>query len=428
MNHELNLISLSNSQLAKKLYHGELTEQEIKQLPAQVVYLALKTIGLDSAQEIITALSPHQYQLALDFEFWSDDRINENQVWNWLTVIDENTDFEALDNFLKQVDQNILIFFICKYVQVEVHEEPTEMPPTAQAYTPDLGYTWLTIETGNVENDRKLGKILAYIFEQNPDYFYRLMYMPHSCTPSFLEETSFLAKETRISTEGIPELKLAWQMNSALEIKAILPLLKNATKTDYNFFKKSNYPLPKGVYSIEPLRTFIQTIIQDNQNLIFDIEYDFAGLLNAAIVFCKIDFSDFEQIQKLAEKVKGAVNLGLEKLSNELSDESITNYALIYKQVGIQNLYRLGLTELKNLKLFAQKIIRELPPDTNLEPALTVVLETLTSLFPEYPVLIDELKQNSAILNLLPTTKAFEKLSELEEAKAFLQPVITMNL
>jgi hypothetical protein len=418
MNNELSFISLSNTQLAAKLYNGELSEQEIQQLPAQVVYLALKTIGLDSGQEIIAALSPEQYKLALDFEIWSDDRINENNVWNWLTVIDENADLEPLDKFLKQIDQNILIFFICKYVQVTVHEEPTEMPPTPHSYTPDLGYTWLTIDTGDADNDYKIGKVLAYIFEKNPDYFYRLMYMPNTCTPSTLEEEAFSTKETRISAEGIPERELAWQMNSALDIATVLPLIKSDTKADYNFIKKSNYPLPKGVYSIEPLRTFIQTIIQDNKNLFFDVVHDFAGLLNAAIVFCKTDFSDFEQIQKLAEKIKGSVNIGLEKLAAELAQESAINYNLIYQQVGIQNLYRLGLNELKSLRLFVKKIATQLD-DTNQEAYLNVNLDAATFIFPEYPVLIDELQQK-ATLHLLPASKAFEYLSEIEKVKTFL--------
>ena len=338
----LSLISTSSSKLAKKLYAGELTEKEVKQLPAQVVYMALKTLGLDSAQDIISTLTEHQYQVILDFEFWSGDKINEANIWNWLTVIDD-AGIEQLGTFTERIDQNILVLLVGKYVQSVVNETNDGPSPYPGGYTPDNGYTWINIDTGNENNNHRLKKLLEYIVGTDPDYFYQLLYMPKTCTPSELEEESFGEKSKRLTSEGIPELDVVFKMNAPLNIDHAKLMLKQSGAehgAEYTFIQRTPYPISKGAYSAEPLRSFLRSVVQDNPELILDIEYEFAGLINAAIMFYKIDFSDLDQVQKLIEKVKETVNAGLDKVMAAVQE---TNYDAIYKQIGIQNLYRLGL-------------------------------------------------------------------------------------
>ncbi len=419
---KLAILALSNTELAKALYNGNLAEEEIKALPAQTVYTAVKTIGLESSQDIISALSHKQYEIALDFEFWSNDIINEDNIWNWLSIIDDPKGFESLDRFIKEVDQNILVFLITKYVQIEVNEEQTESPPFQQGYTPDLGFTWLAINTGDDEHDRQLGKILAYIFESDPDYFYRLIYLPNTCTPSILEEESFALRNSRLQGEGIPDKETAWRVNSPKTASAILPLLKS--KPDFNFTKKSNYPLLHGGYASEPLRGFIQDIIENDTNLIFEIEQNLAGLLNSAIIYCNIDFSNFDIVKRLSEQVKGAINLGLEALIDKLgkTNTEYDNFA-IYKQIGIQNIYQIGLNELKQIHSAANKILKNIEnknSDNNIPDSKElVILDALAKQIPEFSLLIHG-NNSPDTLTLKQETKPFEHLTEIEQAKIIL--------
>ena len=155
------LVGLDGSALAKAILNSDIPEKLIQNLPAQALYMAIQANALEDSQELITASTPEQYQLMLDFELWSEDKINEHRLFNWIKIIDNEQSIIPLARFIKQIDQRLVAALVCKYIDAEVNEEQTNPPSNMKAYTPDHGYTWIAINSGDPENDRIIGRILT---------------------------------------------------------------------------------------------------------------------------------------------------------------------------------------------------------------------------------------------------------------------------
>jgi hypothetical protein len=82
---------------------------------------------------------------------------------------------------------------------------------------------------------------------------------------------------------------------------------------------------------------------------------EFTYILNGAVVRFGVDFSDHEQVLSLCERVKGAINIGLERLVKD-SDRTVQD---VYQTLGLGKLYRLGVTELISIRSLARKISLE---------------------------------------------------------------------
>ncbi|HQH27617.1 MAG TPA: DUF6178 family protein, partial [Oligoflexia bacterium] len=185
---DLPLPALSALQLARMILSAPVPEHIISCLPAQSLYMAVQALGLESAREIIEAASDEQYRLLLDLHLWDKDSFNEENFWDWLSVIDDPDSFDSLQHFQECLDPRLTALVIQRNVAVQVNEEPTEVPPGAGWYTPDKGYTWLRILCTEAEEHRLLGRFLALLFDQNPELFYQLIALPQAATAIELEE------------------------------------------------------------------------------------------------------------------------------------------------------------------------------------------------------------------------------------------------
>jgi hypothetical protein len=162
-----------------------------------------------------------------------------------------------------------------------------------------------------------------------------------------LEEESFQERTKRLAAEGVPEPEIAMTVNAPYSYhEALADLHERKTHKIIEDIR----PVEPLLYEARSTKLFAELLRRATDHEV--VEMEFTYLVNAAVVRFGVDFADQEQVLNLCERIKGAINLGLEKLLKD-SDRLIGD---LYQSLGLEKIYRLGLTELLSLRALARKI------------------------------------------------------------------------
>jgi hypothetical protein len=408
-------------ELYKAIFEAEAPEQMVRQLPVQSLFMVMKQMGLSSCCDLIGMASLEQCRLLTDLDLWHGDTLNEEALWEWLALADEADSLEVLQKLLKCVDLKLVAILIGKYVQVQVFEEPTDQPPGPGFHTPDKGSTWIGITIENPDHHFLLARLLALIFETNTELFYQLLQTPSVATLSMLEEESFSERTKRLAAEGVPEPEVAASIHAPYAFnQAVLEL-----------HEQHKHKVIEDIRAVEPLlyearaaKLFAELLRKVSDHEV--VEMEFTYLANAAVVRFGVDFADQESVLQLCEKIKGAINLACEKLLRD-SDRTVLE---LYNALGLEKLYRLGLTDILSVRSVARKVSLEVAEKfKDSDNALFSIIACAREPFPCIPMCIND--DGSVVDNegSLPTGgRPIESLQALASVRAALEQVISQKL
>lgn len=369
-------------ELYNAIFEAEAPEQVVRQLPSQSLFMIVKQRGLASSSDLISMASLEQCRVLSDFDLWHGDVLNEEVLWEWLALTDETDSLELLQKVVKFIDLKVIAILIGKYVQVKVLEEPTDQSPGPGFHTPDKGYTWIGITMENPDHHFLLARLLALIFETNTELFYQLLSTSSVATLTMLEEESYQDRVKRLAAEGVPEPEISAQAHAPYALTDALHDLRENKPRKTIEDVRSVEPL---LYEARSTRLFAELMrrVTDHE----EVEMEFTYLINAAVVRYGIDFSDQEQLLALCEKVKGAINIALEKLVKD-SDRTVLD---VYQALGLGKLYRLGLTEITSLRSSARKVSLEVAEKfKDSDRVLFATLACAREAFPSMPAFLED--------------------------------------
>jgi hypothetical protein len=369
-------------ELYKAIFEADAPEQVVRQLPAQSLFMVIKHQGLAASADLLSMASLEQCRLLSDFDLWKEDTLNEEALWEWLALTDETDSLELLQKVVKFVDLKLLAILIGKYVEVKVFDDAADQPPGEGFHTPDKGFTWIGIKTEDPEHHFLLARLLALIFESSAELFYQLLATSSVATVSMLEEESYQERTKRLAAEGVPEAEATALMHAPFSL----------AEARADIAAGSDRIIIEDIRSIEPLvyearstRLFAELMrrVTDHE----EVELEFSYIMNAAVVRWAVDFSDQEKVLLLAEKVKGAINIALERVVSD----GVSTVGEAYRSLGLTKLYRLGLTELMALRRKAQRVPKDVAQkiaedDKILFCTLACALEP----FPEMPLFLSD--------------------------------------
>jgi len=369
-------------ELYRAIFEADAPEQMVRQLPVQSLFMVVKQMGLSSCVDLITMASLDQCRSLTDLDLWHGDALNEEALWEWLALTDEGDTLEVLQKVLKFLDLKLVALLIARYVETKVFEDPTEQPPGPGFHTPDKGHTWIGINTENSDHHFLLARLLAMIFETNTELFYQLLASPSVATASMLEEESYQERVKRLAADGVPEPEIAASLHAPY---SFAEALKDLHERGPRRVIEDVRPVEPLLYEARSSRLFAELLrkISDRET----IEMEFTYLLNAAVVRFGVDFADQEKVLELCEKIKGSINLALEKLVKD-SDRSVLD---VYQVLGLEKLYRLGLTDILSLRVQARKVSLEAAEQIrNTDPVLFSIVACAREAFPSLPACVDE--------------------------------------
>lgn len=407
------LTGVKAKSLAKAIFDAEVPEDVVKSLPAQSLYLAIKANGLESSLDLLQMASVKQYRLLLDFEFWQRDRFTEENFWDWARVCEQDDSLESLQKLLSCIDLKIISILISKNITVLSYEEPTDNPPYARSYTPDKGHTWITINLEDQDQHRIMGKLLALLFETSAELFYQIINIPTVSTISLLEEDSYNDRLGRLSEEGFPDREFAAELNSRLGQNEFLASINNSANDSGRIVFEDIQTVTPLVYQghdYEPLTSLVNNLIEKNHR--DKLEAELSLLVNAAILHWAVEFYNEQDVLDMAEKVKGAVNIGLEIALKINGKDALELHA----KVGLKDFYRLGLARLIDLRNQARKTLKDFQ---DLAQEKRVLLENLSLNFPVSLHAFSAGKFTVEENRISTTLKIINKLDYLEQLENF---------
>ena len=409
-NKEIALVRNTSGNLAKNVYASDFPEEYIKTIPAEALFLAIKKAGLSSSCDLIDIASLEQIRIVMDLDLWHRDTFLEENFWSWLALTDAQDSLEILQKILKVVDLKLIALLIGKYVEAVSFDNPTENPPSGDFFTPDLGYTWIRIDTTDSDRDFLLSRLLAMVFETSTDLFYQLLSIPGISTQTILEEEAYQDASKRMLAEGIPDMDMAVTVNIRISHAEVKNLLAGTASRQIIEDIQIIEPLVYDSSMVQPLQGLISSIKNKEE-----VETELTHLMNCAIIHWGIEISEYDEVLKLSNKVKGALNIGLElcmKISGLEASE-------VYKRIGLITMYRLGLTEVLSLKKTLSHLNESAIENMVHQEEEFGILAGLKENFPEVPNYFVNGKILSENGALLPGYRAFEYLSDLDAMKIY---------
>jgi Family of unknown function (DUF6178) len=369
---------IRSSNLAQLLFKAEVPEEAIRRIPAQSLFLAINHNGLASSFDLLMICTSEQMRLLIDFDCWSEDRFNEERLWEWLALGDEDDGLEFLLRILKSIDLKLVGLLVSKYVSVITLEEPSGNPPEYGYHTPDQGSTWLRVQIENDLHHFLLTRFLALIFETSAEVFYQILAIPTVSTPSMLEEDSFQERNTRLSELGIPDPELALEYQTPLRPHEVKALVEK--KTPHSVWTRHTRQIPV----VEPLLYDggLSNQLEKLYASVDDVEAfeaELTLLMNSALVHWKVSPHDRIKFELLCEQVKGCCEVGLSFLAE---------YGLLdalYRSISLATPYRLGLHFLMELRREARAVDREGLIKAAAERSTLAFLAGLRETFPCVP-------------------------------------------
>lgn len=398
---------LSITNLAQMLFKGEASEDYIRALPPQSLYLAVKHLGLTSSADILEMATLEQCRLLFDFDCWQRDTFKEEAFWEWLSIADDEHGLRLLQKFLKFVDLKLVSLMIARHVETKVFEEKTDNPPAPGFYTPDQGFTWVHVKVEEGTRNFLLSRLLALIFETDADLFYQLLSVPGVATETELEEESYQARAKRVQAEGFPSDEYAFELNSPLDEASFMAKLSQSPRPQERPLIPSIEPIVYESLFMRPLSELAAAAPRE------DFEAELTLIMNAAFVRWGVDISDEEQVRHWIGKVRGALNIGIEVALLQ-SNRTVSE---LYDIVGLGSLYRLGLARLQKAHREAEKLSEETLRRAASDTALFALIAGMKERFPEVPVFFNpDGTIDAPGGQLRPGFRSFDHVSELDAA------------
>ena len=344
--------------LSRAIFKGDLTRDQLRSLPSQSLYFALKNLGFESAGDALELITTKQYSALLDFEFWTRDSFREDRFWKWLEMIDDPQNLLPIQRFIACMDPTVLAFIIKRYTEVVYHDEPNDYPPGPNFYTPDTGHTWISIKTHDPERHRLFGKLLAFFYQTNVDFFYRVLMQANEGTTIEFEELGFNEKSKRLQMEDIPSFEDSEPYHRALVPSEVLKNLEKIQKAESQVVSDERHAVNRAIfYSSVRYQPLLSSLEEVSQERLEEIQSEMVRILNCATVFFLNDFGEEGELKILTEQVFGVVNIGLQELTKYKPSIISRKYL---EELSYSEVYRVGLSLVYDLRKMAQKIPRDI--------------------------------------------------------------------
>ena len=431
----------SGSDLYRAIFRTDSPEEVVRAMPPQSVYLAVQSHGLESSLEMLQILPAAHYRMFLDFSLWEKDSFVEEAFWRWLEVIDQEDSLEPLEQFVRYADERLIARVIGGHVHAIIGEEKAEAPPSEGYFTPDQGYTWVSILAQNQDRGRRLARLLALIYQHNPPQFYQLLNISSAASGPELEEEAFQEKSRRLSDHGLPDVETIARLHASLDRGGLKRLLDKGERPQLSV--RPGFVPAMLTGRLEPLGTALSAIARDDSKR-GEIEAEMSLLVNAAILRAPTGMSDLQNVSEQIAFVRGTVNIGLEcalETCQKAPEEIVAT-------IGLQPLYRAGLEELRELK----RLVRSSLSAPGFVPEGDVAHLSEAILSGDFPMLpcpgkVDiELASHAARLaeedrvessesdvrarsqtGAPRPTRPFEHLSEVQEARSIFEALPLLN-
>jgi hypothetical protein len=358
--HEKKIITLTGWKILSKkiesydniqsILSSENPEAILKTLSAQTLYLIIKNSTQEEIIDLLAIINAEKIKNFMDFDVWLRDRIVPEKLITWfenLALCSKN----KLKDVVNALDIELKIFFLSANINVyENTDDLPRLPQDAQTgLTPDNKFI---IEFKCKSNEiQTIIDFINSLYEANLAQAFNIMCTLGQTTPSELEETLYELKKNRLDALGFPDYF------DALGLYAYIKP-ENRNKSQYkkitmgSFLDEKNYPPSLFISGLKE-EDFINKVLNEISDFekLENFAFELMCLVNKNISCNFKNLDDLNSIKEVTSDTIGYLNIALETLSNN----DLANAQNILNTFYLQDLFRVGYSEIYDLKLKLEK-------------------------------------------------------------------------
>lgn len=323
------------------------SEELVRRLPSQEVYLLIKDIGIEDCIELLAMMSTEQLTTLFDLDFWQGEELNSPAVLEWLAMLLETGEDKVVE-VACEMDLELLTLMMRRFISITRGlESLTDEDALAQGRLERI----YEVAYADSESAKIVGHFLDVLYRRERDFYLLLMEsVRHEMGPD-IEDAAFASRSVRLQERGFPD------PFEALGVFAYLPPEKFALEA------RSKLPFRPGEEGVDAPGFFLAVpaghLLGEvlSRGLEPDACWELTYLLNKVMIAERIDIGDLEQVSGAMSDVYRYLNIALEYASGGDLEQAITCFDNSY----FEYLFRLGWSLVLNLRNRAEQIRRQSP-------------------------------------------------------------------
>ncbi|MGD8282819.1 MAG: DUF6178 family protein [Desulfobacterales bacterium] len=336
----------------------------VHSFPEQDFYFLINDIGPEDSLPLLALASDRQWEHIVDLDAWQRDRIELTSVTRWMNLLMEADSKRFIRWFLdKKLD--FIEFYLFKNIEVRVREhdqDPTEFGE--DFFSLDGTYYFRIIEfppenesdkMADERRKRLINRLVEQIAAFDHSTLQHVLLEATHVLPAETEEECFRWRNVRLAEKGFlpfdeavgiyqsikPE-ELKKESTKVLPSPADEPAMAPVPLYHWRMLKEENY-FTRALTKIE------------SQNVLQQIEVEFANLCNQIIVADNKSVRAREDLADIVKKVCGYLSIGLERLSKDSEVVDVQKAAALITKYPLHRLFKVGFGGAMDLKWRAEK-------------------------------------------------------------------------
>ncbi|MGD9192136.1 MAG: DUF6178 family protein [Desulfobacterales bacterium] len=336
----------------------------VHSFPEQDFYFLINDIGPEDSLPLLALASDRQWEHIVDLDAWQRDRIELTSVTRWMNLLMEADSKRFIRWFLdKKLD--FIEFYLFKNIEVRVREhdqDPTEFGE--DFFSLDGTYYFRIIEfppenesdkMADERRKRLINRLVEQIAAFDHSTLQHVLLEATHVLPAETEEECFRWRNVRLAEKGFlpfdeavgiyqsikPE-ELKKESTKVLPPPADEPAMAPVPLYHWRMLKEENY-FTRALTKIE------------SQNVLQQIEVEFANLCNQIIVADNKSVRAREDLADIVKKVCGYLSIGLERLSKDSEVVDVQKAAALITKYPLHRLFKVGFGGAMDLKWRAEK-------------------------------------------------------------------------
>jgi hypothetical protein len=341
----------------------------IHSFPEEDFYFLIHEIGLEDSHPLLSLASAKQWEYIVDLEVWHKDRIELKSATRWLDLLFKMDPDRFIRWFLDQQTE-LMEFYLFKNIEVKIREndqDPSEFGNEFFTfdntfYVRFLDHTFdLETEEGEsveiIKRDRNafLSQFFKSLSAVDHITYQKVLLETCSVIPAETEEEAYRLRNIRLAEKGFLPYEEAIGIYQPLKAEDFEKQDIKYISTDAD--RKPFLPVSfyyTGMMEEEDLFTAALKKIEAG-DVIEQIQIEFAGLCNLIISADRKMIREKEELKSIVQKVRGYLNIGLERLSRDKTVPDADHCAGFICKYPLFNIFKVGYGMALDLKWQAEK-------------------------------------------------------------------------
>ena len=317
----------------------------IQSFPSQDLYFLMHSVGGEDFIPVLSLASQDQWEYILDMDIWGEDKPDIVRMTDALSLLFQSAPARLMRWAVKEKVE-LLEYYFLKNMEIRIREHD-DVPPDEDDFMTFDDKFYFRFPKANENEEGKpaqelITNMLESVAQMDLSVFHALLIETRSVLMPEVEEEEFRLKNVRLAEKGFLPAHEAigiYQPLSSLKLRK-RPLKSSERKETYNpdiptvpnyaskFIKEDNF-----------FAASLQTLSTD---LLFDLQAEFASLVNKVISADRIKIREKEDFEKVIDKTCGYLSVGIERVNKKNPVSVIEIYFL-------EDVFRAGSSEILRL-------------------------------------------------------------------------------